>query len=92
MTVKELANDLRICSNPNISCFGCTYYNECTLGGVEYASKNKSSLFENAADVIEAFMELCKVGAFEIDNYSPDEFNPALISDLCIAFEEEKFF
>ncbi|MBO7697273.1 MAG: hypothetical protein J6Y28_03990 [Acholeplasmatales bacterium] len=91
MTIKELVQNLIICSNPNVSCFGCTNYNECTLGGVEYVSKNRAALMENSAKVIEAFMELCKVGAFEIDNYSPDEFNVALINDLWNAFQEEQF-
>ena len=91
MTIKELVQNLIICSNPNVSCFGCTNCNECTLGGVEYISKNRAGLMENSAKVIEAFMELCKVGAFEIDNYSPDEFNVALINDLWNAFQEEQF-
>jgi len=91
MTIKELVNDLRICSNPNVSCFGCTYCNECTLGGVEYVSKNRSALFENAADVIEAFMKLCELGAFKIDDYYPYEINDAMINELREAFEEKPF-
>ena len=91
MTVQELVKDLRICANKDASCFGCTNYNDCVLGGVEYVSKNRAMLMENSAKVIEAFMELCKVGAFEIDNYSPDEFNVALINDLWNAFQEEQF-
>lgn len=88
MTIKELVKDLRICSNPNVSCFGCTYCNECTLGGVEYVSKNRAKLKENAADVIEAFMKLCEIGAFKIDDYDPYEMNDEMINELCEAFEE----
>ena len=88
MTIKELVKDLRICSNPNVSCFGCTYCNECTLGGVEYVSKNRARLKENAADVIEAFMKLCEIGAFKIDDYDPYEMNDEMINELCEAFEE----
>lgn len=88
MTIKELAKDLRICSNPNVSCFGCTYCNECTLGGVEYVSKNRARLKENAADVIEAFMKLCEIGSFKIDDYYPYELDDAMINELYEAFEE----
>lgn len=89
MTIKELVNDLRICSDPNITCFECTYYNSCTLGGSECVDKNKSALFENAADVIEAFMKLCEIGAFKIDNYYPYEMNNEMITELHEAFEEK---
>ena len=88
MTIKELVKDLRICGNPNVTCFGCTYCNECTLGGVEYVSKNRAKLKENAADVIEAFMKLCEIGAFKIDEYYPHELNDAMINELLEAFEE----
>lgn len=91
MTIKELVKDLRICSNPNVTCFECTYCNECTLGGVEYVSKNRSALFENAADVIEAFMKLCELGAFKIDEYYPYELDDSMINGLCEAFEEKPF-
>lgn len=91
MNIKELVKDLRICSNPNTSCFGCTYYNECSLGEVENVSKNKAGLFENAADVIEAFMKLCEIGAFKLDDYYPYELNDAMINELCEAFEEKPF-
>ena len=91
MTIKELVNDLRICSDPYVPCFGCTYCNECTLGGVEYVSKNRAKLKENAADVIEAFMKLCELGAFKIDEYYPYELDDSMINGLCEAFEEKPF-
>lgn len=91
MTIKELVNDLRICSDPNASCFGCTYFNDCSLGGLECISKNEARLHENAADVIETFMKLCEIGAFKIDDYYPYELNGAMINELCEAFEEKPF-
>ena len=84
MTIKELVNDLRICANRDASCYGCTNYNSCKLGGKDSVGKNRSMLLENSADLIEAFILLLDKFDIDIKTFYPYEINQAFC-DQCVS-------